>query len=202
MDKKLIEHVNIQINKILFDEYKRLGLDERALIVLLKIIDLAEDKYYQLDIEYLETRTTLKHPEILSVIQVLIDKQIIEMSPVRRDGKYYEVIDISGLYTQLYNLVTSTGTDKSNELRDLFEYIEKLYGRALSGADYQRLNSWLKKDEHNVVSIKEAVDLAYTNKITSLQYVERILQNTQSRNQEQSDELPMMDWLKGDSNYD
>lgn len=199
MDKKFIKHVSIQINKILFDEYKRLGIDEFTLVLLLKIVDMSEDNYYQLDVEQLERVTTLKHPEILSVIQKLIDKQLIEMTTVKRDGKYYEVINIGGLYVQLYNLVQTGREDNSNELRELFEYIEQLYGRALSGADYQRLNSWLKQDEHSIVSIKEAVDLAYTNQITSLQYVERILQNTKSRNKSESDEMPMMEWLKGDN---
>lgn len=121
------------------------------------------------------------------------------MSTNRSDGQYQEVIDVSGVYEQLVSLIMTTKEENSNDLRDLFEYIENLYGRALSATDYQRLNSWLEREEINALSIKEAVDLAYKNQITSLQYVERILQNTKSRNQEESDELPMMDWLKGDT---
>lgn len=199
MEKKLIEHINIQINKILFDEYKRLGIDEESLVLLLKLIDLSQDNYYQLDVAHLEERTTLKHPQILSIIQKLIDKQLIEMSTVRQDGNYTEVIDISGLYDRLYNLLTVTGEENKNELGELFSYIEQLYGRTLSGAEYQRLKSWLEQDGKDPAAIKEAVDLAYTNQITSLQYVERVLQNTKTRDQSKSDELPMMEWLKGDN---
>lgn len=202
MEKKLIEHINIQINKILFDEYKRLGIDERSLVLLLKLIHLSKDNYYQLDVVHLEESTTLKHPEILSTIQILIDKQLIEMSTVRQDGNYTEMINISGLYDKLYSLLTTSGEENKNELGELFSYIEQLYGRTLSGAEYQRLKSWLDQDGKNPVSVKEAVDLAYTNQITSLQYVERVLQNMKSRDQKKSDELPMMEWLKGDNTND
>lgn len=199
MENSYIEHINIQVNKILFDEYKRLGINEASLVVLLKIIDASQDKIYQLDVERLEAVTTLPHPEILSIIQDLIGRELIHMSTHRTDGQYQEVIDVSGVYVQLAALMMRKEEEASNDLRDLFSYIENLYGRALSATDYQRLNSWLEHEEINALSVKEAVDLAYKNQITSLQYVERILQNTKSRNQEESDELPMMDWLKGDT---
>ncbi len=199
MENTYIQHINIQVNKILFDEYKRLGLNEAALVVLMKILNASKDNFYDLDVETLEATTSLTHPEILSIIQSLMSKQLIHMSTNRSDGQYQEVIDVSGVYEQLVSLIMTTKEENSNDLRDLFEYIENLYGRALSATDYQRLNSWLEREEINALSIKEAVDLAYKNQITSLQYVERILQNTKSRNQEESDELPMMDWLKGDT---
>lgn len=199
MENTYIQHINIQVNKILFDEYKRLGLDEASLVVLMKILNASKDNFYELDVDTLEATTSLTHPEILSIIQSLMSKHLIHMSTNRSDGQYQEVIDVSGVYEQLVSLIMTNKEENSNDLRDLFEYIENLYGRALSATDYQRLNSWLEREEINALSIKEAVDLAYKNQITSLQYVERILQNTKSRNQEESDELPMMDWLKGDT---
>ncbi|MHC0552324.1 DnaD domain-containing protein [Salinicoccus sp. CNSTN-B1] len=88
-------------------------------------------------------------------------------------------------------------------MRSLFEYIEALYGRVISPNEFERINSWLEDPANSAESIKEAVDLAYQNQVTSLQYVERILSQPRSKKSPQtSTHMPLRSWLEGEDVFD
>lgn len=188
--------ISLNINKVLFDHYHRLGLNENSYVVLLKLIHFDEEKE-GVNLSLIEKSTSLSHPEIYEIFQGLMQKGIIDVKSLKKDGKYIEELDVNPLYEKLNGLLQEGSNDDKKIVRDLFQFIENLYGRALGPNDYQRLNAWIMDDEYTPVQIKEAVELAYNNKITSMQYVERILSNSK-RSHEQTKNVPMKSWLKGE----
>ena len=59
------------------------------------------------------------------------------------------------------------------------------------------MTAWLRDDGYSVDQIKEGVDIAYKNDITSLSYVEKIL-NSIKKESNNEPVIPFKNWLKGD----
>lgn len=200
-----LKYITIPVNKILLDNYAKLGLDEAGVIILIKLLERHRLYNNPLDFGQLLQGTTLNESQLTHIIQSLIKQQILELDTHQIDGKYTETYNFEPLYKKLEDFVMLTETapkQDDNTLRELFEYIEQLYGRAISPNEYERLNSWLNDSNYQPEAIQDAVDVAYKSNITSLQYVERILNSSSKSEPVKRTGLPVISWLDGGSRLD
>ena len=105
------------------------------------------------------------------------------------------------LYQKLAQFITPVTKPKNRSKEDIsevFHYIESLYGRALTPAEFERISEWISTDNYDTETIKEGVDMAFKNDVTSLQYVERIL-STLKRKEVKDNYLKPKNWLDGES---
>ena len=201
MLEKYIRNITFPVNKILFDHYSDLGLDESEVIILIKLMEHHSDSRPLPDITQLTEGTTLSGKSINMIMEQLIGKSFIEISHGAGEGGNEEVLSVEPAYRKLAEFISSgkKGAKDEHQIQELFSFVENLYGRALSPGEFERMNSWLADSGYSVDMIKESVNLAYKNQITSLQYVERILNNLNRTPLEpQRERPPVRNWLKGE----
>ena len=200
-----LKYITIPVNKILLDNYAKIGLDERGVIILIKLLERHRTYNTPLDFSELLSGTTLNETELTHIIQSLIKEQLLELDTHQIDGKYTETYNFEPLYSKLEDFIMleeKAPVKDDTTLRELFEYIEQLYGRAISPNEYERLNSWMNDSNYQPEAIQDAVDIAYKSNITSLQYVERILSSTSKSEPVKGTGLPVISWLDGGSRLD
>ncbi|WP_428417133.1 DnaD domain-containing protein [Phocicoccus schoeneichii] len=194
-----IKHIQIPVNKILFDHYADLNLDEKSLIVLLRLIEKENEKFAGFD--SLISGTTMTKQEVISMIQDLIQLDLVGIETKEIDNKWVEMYTFDTLYQKLAQFITPVTKPKNRSKEDIsevFQYIESLYGRALTPAEFERISEWISTDNYDTETIKEGVDMAFKNDVTSLQYVERIL-STLKRKEVKDNYLKPKNWLDGES---
>lgn len=199
--EKYIRNITFPVNKILFDHYSALGLDESELIILIKLMEHHSDSRPLPDITRFSEGTTLSSRSISMIIQQLISKSFIEIYNESTGEGMREVLSVEPAYRRLAEFLSDDkkSVDDEHRIQELFSFVENLYGRALSPNEFERMNSWLADSKYSVDMIKESVNLAYKNQITSLQYVERILNNLNRTPLEPEKERPpVRNWLKGE----
>ncbi|WP_026858054.1 MULTISPECIES: DnaD domain-containing protein [Jeotgalicoccus] len=200
-----LKYITIPVSKILLDNYAKIGLDERGVIILIKLLERHRTYNTPLDFSELLSGTTLNETELTHIIQSLIKEQLLELDTHQIDGKYTETYNFEPLYSKLEDFIMleeKAPVKDDTTLRELFEYIEQLYGRAISPNEYERLNSWMNDSNYQPETIQDAVDIAYKSNITSLQYVERILSSTSKSEPVKGTGLPVISWLDGGSRLD
>ena len=195
-----IKYIQIPVNKILFDHYADLKLDEKSLIVLLRLIEKENEEFAGFD--SLISGTTMTKQEVISIIQELIQLDLIGIETKEIDNKWIEIYTFDSLYQKLLGFLSPKSIEKKQsskeEISEVFQYIENLYGRALTPAEFERISEWISTDYYDTETIKEGVDLAFKNDVTSLQYVERIL-STLKRKEVKDNYLKPKNWLDGES---
>lgn len=200
-----LKYITIPVSKILLDNYAKIGLDERGVIILIKLLERHRTYNTPLDFSELLSGTTLNETELTHIIQSLIKEGLLELDTHQIDGKYTETYNFEPLYSKLEDFIMlkeKAPAKDDTTLRELFEYIEQLYGRAISPNEYERLNSWMNDSNYQPEAIQDAVDIAYKSNITSLQYVERILSSTSKSEPVKGTGLPVISWLDGGSRLD
>lgn len=194
-----IKYIQIPVNKILFDHYAELNLDEKSLIVLLRLIEKENEKFAGFD--SLISGTTMTKQEVISMIQDLIQLDLVGIETKEIDNKWVEMYTFDTLYQKLAQFITPVTKPKNRSKEDIsevFQYIESLYGRALTPAEFERISEWISTDNYDTETIKQGVDMAFKNDVTSLQYVERIL-STLKRKEVKDNYLKPKNWLDGES---
>lgn len=194
-----IKYIQIPVNKILIDHYAYLNLDEKSLIVLLRLIEKENEEFTGFDT--LISGTTMTKQEVISIIQDLIQLDLVGIETKEIDNKWVEMYTFDTLYQKLAQFITPVKKPKNRgkeEISEVFQYIESLYGRALTPVEFERISEWISTDHYDTETIKEGVDLAFKNDVTSLQYVERIL-STLKRKEVKDNYLKPKNWLDGES---
>lgn len=200
-----LKYITIPVSKILLDNYAKIGLDEKGVIILIKLLERHRTYNTPLDFSELLNGTTLNESELTHIIQTLIKEHLLELDTHEIDGKYTETYNFEPLYSKLEDFIMleeKVPKKDDSTLRELFEYIEQLYGRTISPNEYERLNSWMNDSNYQPEAIQDAVDVAYKSNITSLQYVERILSSTSKSEPVKGTGLPVISWLDGGSRLD
>ncbi len=194
-----IKYIQLPVNKILFDHYADLNLDEKSLIVLLRLIEKENEEFAGFD--SLISGTTMTKQEVISIIQDLIQLDLVGIETKEIDDKWVEMYTFDTLYKKLLQFITPVTKPKNSskeEISEVFQYIESLYGRALTPAEFERISEWISTDHYDTETIKEGVDMAFKNDVTSLQYVERIL-STLKKREVHDNYLKPKNWLDGES---
>lgn len=171
-------------------------------------MDIHNDSNALPDFKTLAKDSKMSEQDISKIIQNMIQTGLLEVETVKEQGKFIEHFNLEPLYKKLSTLVETEPESKEktdpSRIRELFEYVELLYGRVISPNEFQRMNSWLDDSGHSPEAIKEAIDLAYQNQVTSLQYVERILNSTEDKKEEPTGQkrMPVRSWLEGEDVFD
>lgn len=176
MMDKLIQVMkgNYTVPKILLGNYKKMNLDEKALIVL---IYLMNDKTLKFNPKQISDDLDLSMPEVLQIIDNLTTSDIVSIELKKIDDIREEFINLNNLYTKLaYFMVNEEEVEvkvkeKSSNIYDIFE---QEFGRPLSPIEYELINGWLEadfKEDMIVLALKEAI----FNGVSNLRYIDKIL---------------------------
>ncbi len=215
------------IRRELLDHYNQLGINEAELVILIKLLHASESSNKQPSIESLQQGTTFGSREVTTIIQSLIQHDLLELKVEKdEEGKFTEYMNLNQFYVKLSEIMEQVNikVEEENtevEFNVLFQQIEQAFGRPLSPFEIETLNQWLDIDKHELSIIQAALDEATSQNKLSFKYIDRILLNWKKNNVKTIEDskkisrqfnqpkmkhtikkVPKFDWLNGENPND
>lgn len=158
---------------ILVDNYKKLGLNENELSIILVTNSLIQKGVSFITPDIIALKMTLDFQEIDSCFTNLIKKDILTL-----DGTNNIQISIEPLKKRLveifYEELKKETDSSSKDLNDIFVLFETEFGRALSQFEVNTIKDWF--DQGNTsATIKEALNVATLAKVKTIRYIDKVL---------------------------
>lgn len=119
----------------------------------------------------------LKLLDVMNYISVLTDKRYIRVEVIKNDKDVMEeVVILDDFFNKLSLIMIDEVNNSSNDNTNsnIFEVIEKEFGRTLSPIEFEIIKAWLD-DNKSEDLIKEAIKEATFNGVSNLRYIDKIL---------------------------
>lgn len=158
------------IPKVLFDNYRKLELDEKELVLLIALINNKTDVFNSKEIS-----DTLgwNIRELLTVIGSLNEKDLVSIKVSKENNSHSEYVDLDNFYNKL-SFILINGNVKEDNNPNLYSVFEKEFGRTLSPMEYEIINAWVEasfNEELILLALREAT----YNGVSNLRYIDKIL---------------------------
>jgi DNA replication protein len=180
----------IAIPGILLREYKRLGLNDHEMMLLLHLIQFRQEGIGFPTAYELSERMSLHANVITSVLQQLMEKGFLDIEVTGEGYEGEESLSLKPLYYKLSQLLEPKPVQKSFSSYDLLEkreqnlfaLFEQEFARPLSPIEYERITSWVDKENYREELIREALREAVLAGKFNFRYIDRILFEWQKNN--------------------
>jgi DNA replication protein len=169
----IFKNGNMVIPIYFLKNYKKLNLNLEEFIFLMYLYNLGNK--FLFDPNKFKEDLNLELTDIMNYISALTDKGFIRVEVIKNDkGVMEELVILDDFFNKL-SLFTIDEVNSNSEVNpNIFEYIEKEFGRTLTPIEYEIIKAWY---EYNISDdvIKEAVKEATFNGAFSLRYIDKIL---------------------------
>lgn len=165
---------HIVIPLFLLQHYKELKLEINEFIFLMYLYSLGNK--FVFDPLKFSAELNLTTKDVMNYISILSDKNFISVDVMKNEkGLMEEVVLLDNFYKKL-SLITMDEVNQvsRSENSNIFEVVEKEFGRTLSPIEYEIIKAWLDNGMDEEV-IKEAIKEATYNGVSSLRYIDKIL---------------------------
>lgn len=153
--------------------YKKLKLTLEEFIFLMYLYQLRDKSLFNPSKYQEELQMDLS--KIMEYIDSLTEKKLIQVEVIKNEkGLMEEVVLLDGFYRKLTLNMVEEENEKSNYQSNIFEVVEKEFGRTLSPMEYEIIKAWLDNDMSEDL-IKEAIKEATFNGVSNLRYIDKIL---------------------------
>ena len=174
---KLIEifkQGNMVIPIYLLKHYKDFKLTMEEFIFLMYLYNLG-DKFL-FDPGKFSSDLNIELIDAMNYVSVLTDKHFIRVEVLKNEkGLMEEVVILEEFYNKLSMIAIDEVNNTSNsDNSNIFEIIEKEFGRTLSPMEYEIIKAWLDNGMSEEL-IKEAIKEATMNNVSNLRYIDKIL---------------------------
>lgn len=158
----------------LLQQYKKLKISLEEFIFLMYLYQLGDHSLFNPS-KYQE-ELQLDLTKIMEYIDSLTEKNLIQVDVVKNEkGLMEEVVLLDGFFRKLSLLMVEDSNEKkANYQSNIFEVVEKEFGRTLSPIEYEIIRAWLDNDMSEEL-IKEAIKEATFNGVSNLRYIDKIL---------------------------
>ncbi len=175
----------IDKNKYLIENYLKLGLNEKQLLIILLCIK--DDITFVLDYDKLERCMNIKADQITSILSNLFANNTLTVALEKFGNDYREVVDC----THLFNM----NIEQSSDI-NVFSDIERIYGKSLSSKEVEVISKWISINKYEKDKIIEAFGIASLKNISNLNYIEKILENNEVEEEEVKPLNIKYNWLE------
>lgn len=170
----IFKNGNIVLPIFLLQNYKELNLKLDEFIFLMYLYNLGNCASF--DPNKYSKDLNLELASVMNYIDSLTEKDFIQVKVMKDEkGLMEEVVLLENFFDKLV-IFTMNQVNKDNNLEDsnIFEIIEKEFGRTLGPIDYEIIRAWLDNNMSEDL-IKEALKEATLNGVTTLRYIDKIL---------------------------
>ncbi len=197
------------IPKILLSNYKKLGLSDEELIIVIVIMNYGDNVLYNPEL-FASDIGGDKH-KVMMVIDNLCDKNILSLIVDRSNKKTHEYLSLETLYEKLFNIILDKPEDDKID-NSIFSIFENELGRTLSPMEYEKIKEWITSG-NSIELIACALNEAVMNGVSNLNYIDSILNNWHKkgyktkadiqkekenyRNKKEKKDIYDTDWLNG-----
>ena len=195
MLKELLNARSINIYLVLLKEYRRLGLDEVELVILMNLFLDNENGIYVLKFKKLTQRMSISVNECEEKMQGLMNKGFVEIRvEYDKQNRATEYFDLNPTLKMLEKLYSLEAEDEKNQ--KIISMIEHQLGSALSPNDINVVLSW---KSYSYEEIMEAYSKALANGVVSVNYINSILRSQErlGRTVDEAKSKAIKDFVKG-----
>ena len=187
----IFKNGNIVVPLYLLKNYKELNLEMDEFIFLMYLYNLG-DKFL-FDPNKFSNELGIDTTSIMNYIGILTDKGLIRVEVLKNDKNVMEeVVSLAGFYDKLTCLTVGEVTKESDTVNsNIFELIEKEFGRTLNSSEYEIIKAWLD-DNYSEELIKEALNEAVNNNVSSIRYMDKILYEWAKKDIKNAEDVHMM----------
>lgn len=169
----IFKNGNIVIPLYLLKNYKKLNIELDEFVFLMYLYNLGDS--FLFDPNKFSNELGIDVPTIMNYISNLSDKNLIRLDASKNDkGVMEEVLLLDGFYNKLSLLTIEEVSNTNSTDSDIFETIEKEFGRTLSPTEFEIIKAWLEGNTSEDL-IKEALKEAVYNGVSNLRYIDKIL---------------------------
>ncbi|WP_082235984.1 DnaD domain-containing protein [Halobacillus massiliensis] len=166
----------ISIPKALITEYRRLGIGEKELVIILQLhqFHISGNSFPTPD--ELAGITSFTTQECTQILRVLIQKHIITIEQQGGTSRSVgdECYSLEPLWEKLFTC-SSNGQTPRQSSENVFSLFEQEFGRPLSPFEIENINIWLDQEEQEPALIKAALREAVLMGKLNFKYIDRIL---------------------------
>ncbi len=163
---ELMKHGHIMVPMALLQNYKKLKLTDKELIILIYLLGTNE-----FDPEKISKDLNIKLPDTLKLIDSLTSKDMLKIA-VKSGKVCEEYIDLDEMYKKL---VMAMINDKEETPKTtIYDKFEKEFGRTLSPMEYEIIGAWIDGN-YSEQLIELALKEAVYNGVSNLRYIDKIL---------------------------
>lgn len=182
---KLIHSNVISLNDVLIQNYKRLGLDEVNMTLLLHLNLQKNNQNNFLSTSILADKMTISEEKISERILFLLNQEFIELE-IDETGEKFSLEPLIKKIADILFEDDQPSTEKL-DVSEIIEYCEKTYQRLLTVDDLKIVNMWV--EEYTIDEIKSAVLDSLKAKKTQLRYADAILVNRKNNSNREKIEV-------------
>ena len=158
----------------MLQHYKELKLEIGEFLFLMYLYNLGNKFIF--DPSKFASDLNLDIKDIMNYIGALSDKHFIRVEVMKNDkGLMEEMVLMDDFYSKL-SLITMDEVNNvsSADNSNIYEIIEKEFGRTLSPMEYEIIRAWLDNGMSEEL-IQEAIKEATYNGVSNLRYIDKIL---------------------------
>lgn len=169
----ILKQGHLVIPLYFLQHYKKLKVTLEEFVFLMYLYQLGDKSLFNPS-KY-EKELNIALSKVMEYISGLTDKKLIQVEVVKNDkGLMEEVVLLDGFYRKISLLMVEDYNEKNSYQSNIFEVIEKEFGRTLSPIEYEIIKAWLDNDMSEEL-IKEAIKEATFNGVSNLRYIDKIL---------------------------
>ncbi|MBR5369904.1 MAG: DnaD domain protein [Bacilli bacterium] len=170
----IFKNGNIVVPLYLLKNYKELNIKIDEFIFLMYLYNLG-DKFL-FDPNKFSNDLGIDTTSIMNYIGILSDKNLIRVEVLKNDKNVMEeIVSLDNFYNKITCLTIGEVTkEMDNKDSNIFELIEKEFGRTLNSNEYEIIKAWLDNN-YNEELIKEALKEATRNNVSNIRYIDKIL---------------------------
>jgi len=173
---------NVVISRYLLQNYKRIGLDEKKMMILILIISDYEAGSRTFDLSKYVEFTTIDSREIFEIVDFLKDNNFIETVLTKEeDGSYCEYVSLDPLINRLL-AEQKTSVNTTVETRGLIDKFEQAFSRPITPVEHQTIMKWIEEgytEEQITFALKQAM---YAD-VRKIRYVDKVLMELDNVNE-------------------
>lgn len=168
----IIKDKNIVIPLYMLKFRKKVNLDMESFVFLMYLYSFGQKLMF--DAQQISEDLDLEITELMQQINSLVEKNLIELEVVKNDKGIIEEYIVMDLFFQKINMSLIEESTKDDKATDVFEDIEREFGRTISPIEIEIIRGWLEA-KFSEEMIRLALKEASFNGVNNLKYIDRIL---------------------------
>ena len=165
--KELIQNRDMTIPRILFQNYKNVGLTDQELIILIYILNTSSI----FNPKQISNELNISLNDVMTAMENMASKGVTKLELKKIGNVRNEYINLEGLYEKLTFKILNKEEEKKTSIYDIFE---TEFGRTISPMEYEIINAWIENgtsEETIILALKEAT----YNGVNNLRYIDKII---------------------------
>lgn len=185
----LIKNNLIQFDKLIIEQYYKLGIDEVDTIILIRLNDLLQRNIHELNDEEIADSMKINKNELGKRIVDLVKNGFITLELSSVGSK--EVFSLDETYKRLALILTGASDKKKddslkNKIKETVDLLEKELKKILSPLELEMVQRWYLEDKYSDDEISDATLKTLKYKNRGVSYIDRLLQATRRDQQQET----------------